>query len=169
MIPNAKPGDLVLCRQNTILDKIISVSQRLHTSSKASHWTHVAVVKDPTTGDLYEAVASGVQVGNISAYPDHLVINLNIDDNDRAKMIAFCEHWLGAEYGFLTLLSIGLDLLTPAFFHFRSGDTFICSQYAGMAYAHTGWICPLIDESHIMPSNIAEWLLDKVSDSAQTA
>jgi hypothetical protein len=162
-----QPGDLVLCRQNTVLDKIISVSQRLRTSSKASHWTHVAVVKDPKTGELYEAVGRGVRIGNISAYPDHLVIPLNLNANDTAKMMTFCEHWLGAEYGVLTLFSIGLDLLTPAFIHFRSGDTFICSQYAAKAYEQTGWICPMIDTSHTMPSNLAAWLLNETQHNAE--
>ena len=74
-----QPGDLVLCRQNTVLDKIISVAQMLHTSSQASHWTHVAVVKDPKTGEMYEAVSSGVKIGNISAYPDHLVVPMNLN------------------------------------------------------------------------------------------
>lgn len=154
-----QPGDLVLCRQNTVLDKIISVAQMLHTSSQASHWTHVAVVKDPKTGEMYEAVSSGVKIGNISAYPDHLIVPMNLNAYDTAKMMNFCEHWLGAEYGFLTLFSIGIDLLTPAFFHFRSGDTFICSQYAAKALEQTGWICPIVDSSHVMPSNLEQWLV----------
>lgn len=166
LIPNAKPGDLVLCRQNTVLDKIISVSQRLRTSSKASHWTHVAVVKDPSTGEIYEATARGVHVGNISEYPDHLVVNLNLTEDQQAESKAFCEYWLGTNYGFFTLASIGLDLLTPYFLHFRAGNTFICSQYAAKALEQTGWICPKADSSHVMPSDLAHWLLAEVVKSA---
>ncbi len=106
-------------------------------------------------GTLIEALAHGVVRGTLDAYPDHQIVSYPCANPELAYK--FVESCLGDKYGYLTDLSIGLDLLTPKFIHFKSGKTLICSELVARALEHVGWISPKLDTSHVMPSDLAEY------------
>lgn len=155
---NYTPGDIVLCHSTTKLGKLIRFGESLRDPGVDSHWNHAAIISD-ADGTMIEAVGKGVRKGSLAAYPDHIIIPSRLSPEDTAQALAFAESCVGTEYGYLTAASIGLNLLVPWFIHFQSGDTLICSQLVARALEHGGWICPKLDTSHVMPSDLAKWLL----------
>lgn len=144
-----------LCDGNTWLDKLIRFGERLRSTPTAARWSHVALVMPD--GSLIEALGRGVSKGQLTAYPNHAIVSVGVSNTQAAAAWAFARSTLGDSYGFITVISIALDLLSPAFIHFKSGRTLICSELVARALEHTGWICPKLDTSHVMPSNLAMW------------
>ncbi len=144
-----------LCHGTTWLDKLIRFGERIRSAPKDARWSHAAVVMPD--GSLIEALSHGVQRGSLAAYPDHALLSFGCTKAQAEAAYAFAESCLGDEYGYLTDLSIGLDLLTPAFIHFKSGDTLICSELVARTLEHAGWISPKLDTSHVMPSDLAAY------------
>lgn len=154
------PGDIVFCHSPTWLGKAIRWGERLHSSTKASHWNHVGIIIN-AQGDMIEALARGVRIGNISSYPDNAVVSPKLGIQDTKQALKFASSVVGIGYGYITVLSIFLDLLMPWFLHFKAGDTLICSELVARALEHGGWISPKLDTSHVMPSDLAGWFLDE--------
>ncbi len=156
-VPTPPPVQLqfALCHGTTWLDKTISFAERIRSTPKSARWTHAAVVMPD--GTLIEALSKGVQRGSLSAYPDHALLSLPVAPIEAQRAYAFAESCLGDKYGYLTDLSIGLDLLTPAFIHFKSGKTLICSELVARTLEHAGWISPKLDTGHVMPSDLATY------------
>lgn len=154
---NAKPGDIILCHSSGILGKLIRIGERIRDPRKSAKWNHAAVVLD-NNGSIMEALKHGISLGNISAYPDHEVISNNFTQPQVEDLLRYAKAMQGVPYGYLTIISIALDLLLPFIAHFRSGKTLICSEFAAKTWEHAGWICPKIDTSHVMPSDLDKWL-----------
>ena len=153
-----KPGDIMLTHSSGLVGWAIRTGERIRDPRKAARWNHAGVIID-TYGATVEALGSGVKFSSVQMHPKHVIIDTGMSDADRAQVVAWARYAVGKPYGYLTILSIALDLLTPSAFHFRSGRTLICSELAAKALEHGGWICPKIDTSHVMPSELAKWLM----------
>ncbi len=144
-----------LCHGSTWLDRLIRFGERIRSAPIDARWSHAAVVMPD--GTLIEALSHGVVRGSLEAYPDHAILSLPASPAQSAAAYKFVESCLGDKYGYLTDLSIGLDLLSPAFIHFKSGKTLICSELVARTLEHAGWISPKLDTSHVMPSDLATY------------
>ena len=152
------PGDIVLCHGPGWISRLIRFGERMRDPASDSQWNHAAIISDED-GTIIEAVGKGVRKGSLADYPDHIIIPSRLSAQDTAQALAFAESCVGIEYGYLTDVSIGISLLVPWSVHFQSRDTLICSELVARALEHGGWICPKLDTSHVMPSDLAKWLL----------
>jgi len=61
---------------------------------------------------------------------------------DPNRTLAFARSRVGNKYGYLTIVSVCVDELTPAWFHvpFRRPGTWICSALGSEALRYGGWL-----------------------------
>jgi len=120
-----------------------------------AHWNHAVWVSEDC---LIEALAHGVTASPFEKYRDvefHLV-HSNLNDIERRDGDAFVRYELAhhVRYGFLTILSIALSLLTGLRFTFGMLNTAICSGLVAAALAAPQW---REDPSHVMPADLAQY------------
>lgn len=120
-----------------------------------AHWNHAVWVSD---GRLIEALAHGVKASPYEKYRDvefHLVhSNLNAVERQDADAFVGYELKEHVRYGFLTIASIALSLLTGLKFTFGIPNTAICSGLVAAALAAPQW---REDPSHVMPADLAKY------------
>ena len=101
-----------------------------------AHWNHAVWVSD---GRLIEALAHGITASPYEKYKDvefHLVhSNLNAVERQDADPFVCYELNKHVKYGFLTIVSIALSLLTGAKLNFGIPNTAICSGLVAAALA----------------------------------
>lgn len=147
-------GDLILVRTSGFLARIIRLGEWLHRRGRSCRWNHAAVAVSPT--EVVEATGRGVARRPLR-YTDFHVVPSRMSGEDRGQVVTFATSCVGVRYGYVTILSIALDLLTPAFWSFRSSRTLICSELAARAWEHGGHVWPELDCARIMPSDLAFW------------
>ena len=108
-------------------------------------------------GALIEALGPGVRRNTLAAYhgTQYTVVHIDASDEDRKEMVAFAEHWVGAPYDWLTIVSITLSLLTGAKFSFGFAGQLICSGLVARALERTSSIFDA-EPSHVMPAELAK-------------
>lgn len=160
------PGDILLTKGTAALDRLIQFGERIRDGKIASQYNHAAYILN-SSGLILEAGGKGIVYGHVSDYPveDTLIISNFLSPPNTQQAIRFAlscapvDNKPKVKYGYLTDVSIGIDLLTPGFVHFRSGNTLICSQFVAKCLEHGGWICPKLDTSHVMPSDLYLYLV----------
>jgi hypothetical protein len=70
------------------------------------------------------------------------------------EVVKFMRLQVGERYGFLTIASIALDILTPKFVSLRRDGTWICSAVAAEALRFAGWYHTWGDVYEVMPSDL---------------
>lgn len=158
-----QPGDFVLTRNPTLFGWLIRLGQFILYWGKNrpyAHWSHAAVIVSPT-GDLVEALLRGVERTHISKYRDieYQVVRLDerfLKPGDRGQIVRFA-HWCAdknVKYGYVTVISIGLSLLTGLRFSFGFEGQQICSGLVARALERSDHIFER-SPSHILPADLA--------------
>ena len=157
-----QPGDLVFARTTGIMGRAIRFGEWLRRPWRAgSTWNHVAVVHSIESGVAYvvQAEARGVTRhrtidevapgGRIKVVPPP--VHVDVDD-----MVAFALAQVGSPYGWGTIASLIVDLLTPGWFPaFRARGSWICSGLAGEALRCGGWIKRFDDVYGVTPAQLS--------------
>ena len=84
------------------------------------------------------------------------MVRTDAEPPDREEAVGFaisCKH---QEYGYLTIASIGLSLLTGTKFQFGFDGEYICSGLVARAMERTKAIFKR-ESSHIMPADLAKY------------
>lgn len=129
------PGDAIFTHGNTWQSKLIQIGQSLRVDKQYCYWNHMAIITDDQ-GSLVEALNSGVCKTNLSNYQpkEYCVLRLqDATDFDRAQMVRWAEKQVGKRYGWITILSLGLSLLTGLKFNFGIDGQMICSGLVAQA------------------------------------
>lgn len=156
-----RPGDFILTHGKSWTSRLIRFGERLRyrgADRKYARWNHAAIFVD-AQGNIVEALGAGVQRRNISVYKDteyHVVRLENVSEDDRRQECGFAMHCLRDRYGYLTIVSIGLSLLTGSKFGFGVDGQEICSALVARSLERTGEIFPR-DPWHIMPADLAKY------------
>jgi len=156
-----RPGDFILTHGKSWTSRLIRFGEGLRYAGaerKFARWNHAAIFVD-AEGNIVEALGAGVQKRNISVYKDteyHLVRLENVSDDDRRQECEFALHCLRDRYGYLTIVSIGLSLLTGSKLGFGVDGQEICSALLARALERTGEIFPR-DPWHMMPADLAKY------------
>jgi hypothetical protein len=112
-----------------------------------------------TAGLLIEALGSGVTKTPASKYLDqeYHLFHLDYSSSDREQAVAFASYCADNRdrYGFLTIASIGLALLTRGKLVFGLNGTEICSGLVARSLERCGEIFSG-DPSQIMPAELAQ-------------
>lgn len=121
---------------------------------------HIVVVGD---GYLIEALAQGVTRSPLSKYSDKTALVLPLEkvlpgatDSDRAKVVRFAEQQLAlhAQYSWLGIASIIIQLITPTRLDISWDGQVICSALGGRAWEHAGVILPTKSPYTTMPADL---------------
>jgi len=153
-------GDFVLIHGSHWTSWLIQAGQafRYHGDSRRyTYWNHAAIFSDDT-GHIIEALAAGVVERHISVYDaaDYQVVFLRMADLDREQVVAFARHCRDQEYGYLTIASLALSLVTGSKLTFGVDGQEICSglvarslERAGEIFAEEPW--------HATPAGLAKF------------
>ena len=152
------PGDFVLVSSKGILAKFIKFGQfiRYHGEMKPfSKWNHAVMVIDED-GSIIEAVGRGVVISNISEYKDveYYYVSTNLNKQNRDQTVAACKNFLKDKYGWVTILSIAMELLSGIKIQFTNSNTMICSAVVGQSL----WAGGIIFDTNpyqMMPADLA--------------
>ena len=161
-----EPGDFILTHGSSLFSHLIRFGQRLRFWGRDrpfAWWNHAAMIVS-NEGDLIEALGPGVQRSHIKKYQPteyHLVsIAAIVSGNDRAEAVAFATWCLGLKYGYVTIVSIALSLLTGGKFTFGFDGQAICSGLVARALERTQAIFNRTP-SHIVPADLAKYFAVK--------
>lgn len=176
-------GDVVLVRSHGLIPSLIRFGERVRYLGwlSALGWLAECVLRigqpdDPTdpwyvshaavcVGDqLIEARAAGLQAISLSAYDQIPTIILrlvdlrpDVNDADRARLVLFARAQLARHdrYGWLSIASIVLQLVTPLRLDVSWDGALICSAFAGQCLEHAGVTLPTRSSLTTMPADLA--------------
>jgi uncharacterized protein YycO len=160
-VANPTPGDFLLTHGNSWTSKLIRFGQMLrYTGAERvyTRWNHAALFVSEN-GDIVEALGGGVQKRNVAVYKDteyHVVRLQNVVDVNRRHEVAFAMACLNDSYGFFTILSIALSLLSGSKFGFGVDGQEICSALVARCLERTGEIFQQ-DPWHMTPADLAKY------------
>jgi len=155
-------GDFILTHGSGLYSNLIRFGQALRfvgVDRKHTYWNHAAIIVDGQ-GTLIEALGNGVCQTNISKYTPveyHLVrLGTTADDNDREESVRFAQWSRGEKYGWLTIVSIAIGLVTGGRFTFGYEGQVICSGLVARAMERTKAIFNRNAED-MMPADLAKY------------
>ena len=138
-------GDLVFCHSTGIMGKAIRLGEWIR-FRKGSAWNHVAVLDRQVDEKWYviQAEAHGVTndktLDSIAPGGRYQVVSPPAGC-DRTRLLSFAQSQVGSKYGWLSILSLVFDLLTPDWFPaVRRKNTWICSALSMECCRAAGWI-----------------------------
>jgi hypothetical protein len=157
-----EPGDFIVTHGSSLISRLIRFGEalRVHgTDRQFTYWNHAAQITGPG-GSLVQAMGSGVQRGSLSDYTsrEYYLVRIIASDEDRAEVVAFAD-WAAnahARYGWLTIASITLSVLTGCKLTFFIDGEFICSGLVARAQERTTALFSL-DPVHITPADLAKY------------
>jgi uncharacterized protein YycO len=160
--PAALPGDFILTHSSGIYGRLIRFGEAIRywgAEKVFAHWSHAAIFINDA-GDIVEALGGGVQQRNISVYEgtEYVVVHLPSTTalDDRMQAVAFADFCLKDKYGWLTILSIALCLLTGAKLSFGVDGQQICSGLVAHSCERIGEIFQEGDPWQLMPADLAK-------------
>lgn len=161
------PGDVLLTRATGLVPAFIRFGERVryqgwwralwHAAQKAvgvaqpdmpgDPWyiSHAAVCVGP--GRLIEALAAGLAASPVAKYSGKPVVAVplarlvpDVTDTDRARAVRFAQTQLARHdrYGWLSIASIILQLVTPLRLDISWDGAVICSAFAAQCLEHAG-------------------------------
>lgn len=154
-----EPGDFILTHGAELFSQLIQFGQRLRFSGADrpyTYWNHAAIVVT-SGGAIVEALGAGVERRSLSDYDptQYTIVRITASPEDRAEAAVFAERCVGQRYGWATIVSIAISLLTGAKFSFGFNGQLVCSGLVARALERTTAIFE--DEpSHIMPAQLAK-------------
>jgi hypothetical protein len=156
------PGDFLLTHGDALFSKLIRFGERLRirgADRKFTWFNHAALVID-ADGTLAEALAAGVVRSPADKYlaKDYVVVSPGASASDVAEVLAFADWVLRTrhKYGWVTIASIALTVLTGSKFTFFVDGEFICSGFVARAMERTQAIFNR-DPVHITPADLAKY------------
>ena len=154
-----RSGDFILTHGDEWTSRLIRFGQSLRyrgKSAKYTYWNHTALIVDGA-GAIVEALGTGVAKRSIHDYEptQYTVVRIDASDEDRLEAATFATSSIGAHYGWLTIVSIGLSLLTGGKLAFAIDGQLICSGLVARSLERTTAIFKR-DPARIMPAELAE-------------
>jgi uncharacterized protein YycO len=160
--PPAKQGDFILTHSSGVFSALIRFGQGLRywgSDRIFAHWSHAAIFVNDD-GDIVEALGGGVQKRNISVYraTEYVVVHLpqSTSDIDRRQAVKFAWHCLREKYGWLTIVSIAVALVSGTKLNFVVDGQQICSALVARCIERIGEIFTENEPWHLMPADLAK-------------
>jgi hypothetical protein len=155
-------GDFIVIHGSDFFSRLIRFGETLRVSAanrRYAYWNHAALVTGPS-GTLVEATAKGVRHSDLVSYTgsDYYLVRITASDEDRSEVVGFGE-WAAevhASYGWLTIASIVLTILTGCKLTFFIDGEFICSGLVARAQERTRALFSS-DPVHITPAQLAQY------------
>jgi hypothetical protein len=165
------PGDFILTHGDSLISRIIRFGEqlRIHGDDRVYTWFNHAALVVGEDGEIVEALGRGVVRERADKYTEkyYVVVHSGTDAEDVKEILQFAE-WAAvnrAHYGYLTIASLALTMLTGAKFTFFIDGEFICSGLVARAMERTGAIFSR-DPVHVTPADLAKYYGAKPPASA---
>jgi len=152
-----QPGDLVFCHSTDIVGRAIRLGERLRFRS-GDFFNHVAIIDHD--GTIIQAIAHGVRAGDSL---DSIALKggsyevVRVPGADPDRIIAFARAQVGSWYGYLSILSIAIHILTPKWLPLptiRFNKSWICSALGAESARFGGWLNNWPDVYSVVPSEL---------------
>lgn len=154
-----EPGDFLLTRGDYWSSRIIRLGQRFRFPKEFARYNHAALVLD-SNGSIVEALGQGIVKRHVSEYrpKNYYLVKIEASDEDREQIVRYAESVLEARYryGWLTIVSVGLSLLTGSSLVFARASTAICSGFVSDALVRAGYVFPK-PPAFMVPADLAEF------------
>jgi len=148
----AQPGDIGFAHSNGFFGKAIRFGERIRWGEKPSEWNHAFIVdRVELVGSVDEGFRHEIYI--IQAEPsgvtnDKLIQSVGsytliepTPDLPRADILKFARAQVGSHYGFMTIVFVALDIISPNWFpSFRRRGTWICSALVAESLRYAGWL-----------------------------
>lgn len=115
----------------------------------ADQWSHAVCISE---GSLIEALGHGVVRSPYSKYTEYLYVDSKLTDEQRELFVQTAEANVGMKYGFLTIASLALTMLTGTKIRFNRSGEVICSGLVAACLGLPKW---RTDPSFVTPSDLA--------------
>jgi hypothetical protein len=159
-VSRPQAGDFILTRDDYWFSRLVRVGQGLRFRGPErvyARWNHAAVVEDES-GNLIEANDQGIVRTHLEWYRDveYYYVRIEASAADRAQVTDFARWALGQRYGYLTLLSIAVALLTGGKLVLGLQGQYICSGLVARCLERAGYIFDKVP-SEVMPADLARY------------
>lgn len=157
----ATAGDLVRCHSKGMVSRAIRWGEWLRWR-RGSEWNHFAWLDHDEAGWIVgQAEGHGVTcdktLASIAPGGTYEIVPLP-PGVDRAKVLEFLRAQVGRPYGFLTIVSIVITLISPKFLNVMLPDTWICSAVVAEGLRAGGWIHNWPDVYQVTPAQLSDVL-----------
>ena len=158
-----QPGDIGFAKTNGIMGRAIRFGEELRWH-RGSIWNHAFIVDRIEDGVVYviQAEAAGVTSDKTldSVAPKGVYVTMRPPQSvDVESLLAFARQEVGSHYGWLSIASAILDILTPGWFpSFRRGNSWICSAITAEALRAGGWLHRWSDIYVVTPAQLFDAL-----------
>ena len=156
-----QPGDFILVSTDGWSARLIRFGQTLRfygPDRKYVRWNHAAIIVS-TDGDIVEAMPHGVVLAHLAKYTpkEYAIVRIDalVRGADREEVVAFARWCVRERYGWLTIISIALTILTGSKFVFGVDGQSICSGLVARSLERTTAIFQQ-SSSHIAPADLAK-------------
>ena len=138
------PGDFSLHRATattgrggatTTLGKLIQAGERARFgNSDFARWTHSTLIVS-ATGDICEAIESGVALDNIAKYrgSDYMIVHVDASTTQRELACGFATTRVGDRYGIVNFIGLAFQALFGWTLSVHMDGQFICSGLVSRA------------------------------------
>lgn len=144
-----KPGNFIVTHGSGFMDSMIRFFTR-------SRWNHAALVVS-SDGTIIELLTRGIKKGSIHKYSpdDCYLVDIEMRDEDRKQAVDYAHFMLKKheKYGFLTIATIALKIITRSRLVIKFDGTLICSEFVADALSEGGIIWEK-DTSLITPADL---------------
>ena len=179
-----QPGDLIATRSDSLVGTLIRFGESVRSRGwRKTIWSeiraffgvpdfdcptdpwyynHIAVIVDKD-GTLIEALADGLIESNISKYRLYRVLSLEAVQPgtllaERNSAVTFAKQQLSLHdsYGWLSIISIVVELLTPLKLDIGWDGAIICSAFGARCWEHAGVALPTLNPGTTLPSQLVD-------------
>jgi hypothetical protein len=179
-------GDILLVRSHGAIPALIRYGERVRCQRwpAALYWLAKCVLRisqpdqpgDPWyishaavalgDGRLVEALANGLTLSAESKYSSTPTVVVRLEEllpdidparRSRVRLFALDQYGRHDRYGWLSIASIVLQLLTPLRLDLSWDGALICSAFAAQCAEHAGYVLPTRSALTTMPSDVARF------------
>jgi hypothetical protein len=140
---SVSPGDFLLSRRDkAFMGKCIRFFQRFKLAPEHAKWSHAML---SLGGDMVqEALEWGQERNSLETYRDAELLHVQIEApyHDVMQMMAFADscYYHKRTYGYMTIVSLMISLVTDNKLMFSKAGTAICSGFVAEALVRAGYI-----------------------------
>ena len=159
-------GDIVFAHTGTFFGRVIRLGEWIRWR-KGAFYNHVCVVNEIRDGIPFviQAETRGVTDDKPLSTLGQTLVVFPPETVDVDKMLAFYRSQLGKRYGWLTILSIAFNILTPAWLSVRWAWTWVCSAITAEALRAGGWFHDWPDIYQVTPAQLYDAVVTPVVHS----
>jgi hypothetical protein len=163
MMERYEPGSIGFCHSKGIISWAIRLGERLR-FRHGGFWNHVFIVSDKTNeqGDqlVIQALGNGVDgtksISTIAPGGSYKIVPPPVDVLG-SDVLLFAESQIGYPYGYLSIVSIALQIILPKWLplpRVRTNSSWICSALGAESLRCGGWVHDWPDIYSVVPSEL---------------